>query len=709
MKDGLPQIKYLFEPRSVAIIGASHNKNKIGYKITENIVYSRYPGTIYPVNPRGGEILGLPVSRSLDEIEDRIDLACIAIPAKYTFDAVKDCARRKVKFVVIITSGFSEIGNIKEERKIVTYAHEHGMRILGPNIFGIYSSIAPINCSFGPRDVRSGHVAIITQSGALGIAMFGKTKTENIGLSAVVSVGNKSDIDEADLLEYLVSHQNTKVILMYIEGIKDGEKLINVLKRTTRKKPTIVIKSGRSKRGAVAAASHTGALAGADEIFSEIMKQCGVIRAENVQEALIWCKFLSNSPMPEGENTLIITNGGGLGVLAADACEAYDVNLYDDPETLRRVFSDLVPEFGSVKNPVDITGQAKVKDYERTLDIGLRNKKIHSIICLGCETAVLEVEKLPLTIQKVFSKNKPVKPIVFSFLGGVKTENCINRLQAESIAIFPDVYEAVSCLGVMYAYYRNVNHPIDATDVTEEMKIDQRVIEGIIKKVGNDQRQFLLPHEAQEIMKAADIPIPKSYLAHNIDETVRYAEKIGYPVVMKIVSKDIIHKSDVDGVALDLENRNEVMDAYQAIIHNCREHEPNAILEGIEVSEMVSSGTEIIIGARRDRVFGPLVMFGLGGIYVEVLHDVSFRALPLNKKEVMSMIEEIKSYPLLLGVRGEKKKDINSVIDTIIKLGTILQQNPDISDIEINPLVIFQEGKGAKAVDARIIISKVGR
>ena len=395
--------------------------------------------------------------------------------------------------------------------------------------------------------------------------------------------------------------------------------------------------------------------------------------------------------------------------MAADACEAYGVSLYDDPQTLKKVFSDLVPEFGSVKNPVDITGQAKVKNYERALHAGLKSKKIHSIICLGCETAVLEVEKLPLTIQKVFLRNKSVKPIVFSFLGGVKTENCINHLKAEGIAIFSDVYEAVSCLGAMYAYYHNVKRPIDATDVTEEIKIDQRVIEGIIKKVGNDQRHFLLPHEAREIMKAADIPIPKSYLAHNIDEAVKYAERIGYPVVMKIVSKDIIHKSDVDGVALDLENRNEVMDAYQAIIHNCREHEPNAILEGVEISEMVPSGTEIIIGARRDKVFGPLVMFGLGGIYVEVMHDVSFRALPLNKKEVMAMIEEIKSYPLLLGVRGEKKKDIDSVIDTIIKLGTILQQNPAISDIEINPLVIYQEGRGAKAVDAKIIISKVGR
>ena len=335
----ISKMKYLFKPRSVAIIGASLNKNKIGYKIVENIVYSKYPGKIYPVNPKGGKILGLRIFKSLNKIPDFIDMALIVIPSKFTFQAVKDCAKKHVKFLVIITSGFSEIGNTKEEKIIVDYANKQGMRVLGPNIFGIYSSIGPLNASFGPKEVKSGNVAIITQSGAIGVAMFGKTKAENIGLSATISVGNKADIDEAEILEYLISDRNTKVILIYIEGVKKGDRLVSVLKLATQKKPVIVIKAGRSKRGAIAAASHTGSLAGADEIFSDIMKQCGVLRAENIQDALDWCKALSQSPIPKGENAVIITNGGGLGVMAADACEKYDVKLYDNNELLKRAYS----------------------------------------------------------------------------------------------------------------------------------------------------------------------------------------------------------------------------------------------------------------------------------------------------------------------------------------------------------------------------------
>ena len=707
MRDSNPDIKFLFEPRSIAVIGASHHKDKIGYKIIENIVHSKYPGRIYPINPRGGELLGLHVYHSLDEIDEEIDLACIAIPAKYAFQAVKDCSDKGVKFLVIITSGFSEVGNIEEEKRMVANAREHGTRVLGPNIFGIYSSMAPVNATFGPKEVTPGNVAIITQSGALGVAMFGKTKIENIGLSAVVSVGNKSDIDEADLLEYLAADHETSVILMYIEGIKNGERLVGVLKRITRKKPVIVIKSGRSKRGALAAASHTGSLAGADEIFSDIMKQCGVLRAESIQEALIWCKFLSDSPEPRGNNSVIITNGGGLGVLAADACEKYGVNLYDDIHTMEEIFSDAIPEFGSAKNPVDLTGPATFADYERALDTALTNNDIHSVICLGCQTAIFDARELVMTVENIFSLYRSKKPIVFSFLGGDEVEDSIRQLRRKGIPIFSDVYEGISCFGALYANCQVHKSADNDTDFGDEIEIDTKRISSILKKVRKENRTFLLSYEAASLMKAAGIKMPTSLIAHNIDECAMYAERIGYPVVMKVVSKDIIHKSDVGGVALGLDDRKEVTDAYQAIIHNCKAHKPDAIIDGIEVSEMVRSGTETIIGGRRDRAFGPIVMFGLGGIYVEVMKDVSFRALPVNRGEALKMIEEIRSYPLLLGVRGEKRKDINSLVDTIIKLGALLKNFDSISDIEINPLVVYKEGKGALALDARILLTPV--
>ncbi len=700
------QIKYLFEPRSIAVIGASHNPTKIGHSIVSNILLNKYPGKVYPINPKGGEILGLKTYKSLEEIDGEIDLATIAIPAKFVFEAVKICASKGVKFLSIITSGFSEIGNLEEERKIVEYANKHGMRVLGPNIFGLYSVKASLNATFGAKHIKPGNVAIVTQSGALGVAMIGKTETEGIGISAIISVGNKSDLEEADLIEYLVEDNQTKIILLYIEGIRQGERLVSVLKDATRRKPVIVIKSGRSKRGAMAAASHTGSLAGADEVFSDIMEQCGVLRALSVQEALNWVKFLSVAPLPCGENTVIISNAGGVAVLATDAAELYGVTLYDDLEILKQVFSPVTPEFGSTKNPIDITGQATTAHYELAIETALENEHIHSIICLGCETALFDADQLVMIGKKQFVDRKIEKPLVLSFFGGVEIEKSQSILKSLGIPIFSDVYEAVSCMGALYKTYRNISYREEIVDL-DEPKIDVSTIQKIVQEVRADNRQFLLVHEAARVMDAAGILMPKSYIAKNILEAVKYSEQVGYPVVMKIVSKDIIHKSDAGGVALDLENNEEVINAYEAIMTSCRQYNPNAEIQGVEIVSMISvtDAIECIIGARKDRSFGPVVMFGLGGIYVEVLKDVSFRAVPLTHADAVGMIKQIRSYPLLLGVRGEERKDIESCIDVILRLSKIIESCRDISDIEINPLVVYEQNKGVTAVDVRILLT----
>ena len=698
----MDDIKYLFEPRSIAVIGASQDTTKIGYKVFENIVLGGYQHKVYPINPRGGEILGISVFKSLEDVNENIDIACIVIPSKLVFDAVKSCAKKGVKIALIITSGFSEIGNIEEERKIATYARDHELRILGPNIFGIYSSAASLNATFGTRDVRPGNVAIITQSGALGASMIGKTAVENIGISAMVSVGNKSDIDESDLLEYLITQGMTKIVFMYIEGVREGERLIRVLNEATKKKPVVVIKSGRSEKGAIAVASHTGSLAGTDAVFDAIIRQSGVLRAESIQDAFDWCKFLSNNPLPVGEHTVIITNGGGVGVMTADACEKYGVSLYGDIPALGRIFSDVIPDFGSTKNPIDLTGQATSLEFDDALNSALKADNIHAVMTLISEVAGFDTENMYGFIDKYANQYKSQrKPILFSCFGGDKIESCIKTCSAEGLPVFGDVYEAVSCLGGMYAYYNYLANRSDEVAIADIMV---ESIEDIITKVIKDKRKFLLANEARDVMKAAHIPIPKSHIARSLDEVVRYSEQIGYPVVMKIVSRDIVHKSDAGGVALDLENRNEVIDAYQAIIQSCKAYDPNAKIEGIDVSEMARPGTELIIGARRDKSFGPIVMFGLGGIYVEVMKDITFRAFPLSRNEVMNMIKEIKSYPLLLGVRGESKKDINGIVDIIIKLGTIIQKCKNISDIEINPLLAYEQGEGVKALDIRIIL-----
>jgi acetyltransferase len=695
-------IKYLFEPESFAVIGASHNKGKIGYTVVRNLVNGGYKGKIYPVNPQGGEILGHEVFKSLNDIPGTVDGVSITVPAKLVIDAVKDCAKKKVKVVQIITSGFSEVGNNTDEHEIISIGNSSGMRILGPNIFGIFSSSASLNSTFSAGDIKHGNVAILTQSGALGIAMIGKTAVDNMGLSVIVSTGNKADIDEADLLEYLINHNDTKSILIYIEGVKQGEKLIPMLKKAAKIKPIVVIKSGRSKRGAMAAASHTGSLAGSDKIFDAIMKQCGILRAESLEEAFNWCKFLALSPIPKANRAVIVTNGGGIGVLATDACEKYGIELFDDQTTLKEVFGPATPSFGSTRNPVDITGGAMAGDYTLALSAPSTSENMDATMALYCETATFDSENLAPMIRETYKKHIDAgKPITYAIVGGESVENAIGVLKKENIPVYGDVTGAVSSLGALYKFKAFIEQN---EETAEEADIDIDRINSIIDKALLEERKFLLAYEGQLVMQAAGIIIPKSRTAKNINEAVIFAEEMGYPLVMKVVSRDILHKSDAGGIMLHLDNKAEIIDAYEAIIHNCKAYKSDAVIDGVEIAEMVSPGVEIVVGAIRDSSFGTVVMCGLGGIYVEVMKDVSFKSYPLSRHEAKTMLEQIKSYPLLLGVRGEKRKDIEGVVDTIIKVGTILKKCDRISDIEINPVMVYEQSRGLKAVDVRILL-----
>ena len=701
----LPDIRHLFEPRGVAVIGASTSKGKVGYRVFENIVEGGFTGDAFPINPRGGELLGHRVYTSIDEVEGEVDVALVTVPANHVREAVEGCARKGVGHVVIISSGFSEVGALAEERSLVEYARSHGMRVLGPNVFGIYSSSVSLNATFGPREVLPGNVGIISQSGAIGSAMIGKTAVENLGLRAIISVGNKADIDEADLLEYLSEDAETKVVLLYMEGVRDGVRFIEALGRTTIRKPVVIIKAGRSRRGAMAAASHTGSLAGADEVFDAIVRQAGAIRAEGVQQALDWCKLLSSAPEPGGNNALVITNGGGIGVLAADACERYGVDLVNPTEELRGTFSEVVPEFGSLKNPIDLTGQSTAELYDQCLEKASDLDEVGSVVCLYCETSMFDPAGLREVIRHRFREYQGRKPIVFTLFGGEALEEDIETLRREGVPVFADVYEAVACLGALYGHHRQRRYRLSKGEPTVEVDSYPRV-EAIIDEVLSEGRDFLLAPEAHEVMDLVGIPVPRSLVVKGMEEAVAAARDIGFPVVMKVVSRDILHKSDAGGIALDLETAAEVVDAYQAVIRRCRTFAPDAIIEGVEVGQMIPAGLETIIGARRDGTFGPVIMFGLGGIYVEVLKDVSFRALPVDRAELMRMVSEVRSYPLLLGVRGQEKKDIDGIVSMMIKLDALIRGCERITDIEVNPLVVFDEGEGVVALDVRIMISK---
>ncbi|MBU0595678.1 CoA-binding protein, partial [Candidatus Bipolaricaulota bacterium] len=487
------EMRSLFEPRAIAVIGASANPGKIGYRIVENIVRSCYRGHVFPINPKGGDILGLPAYATLAEIDEAIDVAVMAIPAGRVLAAVEDCGAVGVKNLVIITSGFSEIGDLATEQRIVEVARSHGMRVLGPNIFGIYSAASSLDATFGPGGITPGHVAIITQSGALGIAMIGKTATEAVGLSALVSVGNKADINEADLLEYLASDDRTRAILMYIEGVRDGERLQKTLADVTRHKPVVVIKAGRSQRGSMAAASHTGSLAGTDEIFESVMRQCGVLRAESVQEAFTWIRYLASTPLPSGDQAVIVTNGGGIGVMATDACEKYGVALYDDQTILEQTFSSVMPDFGSAKNPVDLTGQATAEDYARSLDAALAEDNMDAAIALYCETALFDTAQFADLLRDVYARYRDRKPIVFSLFGGERIEAVTRELKGEGIPVFGDVYEAVSALGALYRVRRRTLAP---SEPPKQLTLPIAALRRTLDAARRDGRTFLLAPEA---------------------------------------------------------------------------------------------------------------------------------------------------------------------------------------------------------------------
>ncbi len=693
----------LFNPRSVAVVGASPNPGKIGHKILDNILEGKFEGEVYPVNPRGGEIRGLEVFSKVEDIPGAVDLAVLAVPAARTMEAVEDCCAKGVKFALTIASGFSEIGKREEEKQLVVHARSHGMRVLGPNMFGIYSSAPSLNATFGPGRIQAGGVAIISQSGALGLSMIGRTAIENLGLSTIVSLGNKADVSEVEILEYLSRDSATQVIFIYLEGVREGENFLAALRQATGRKPVVIIKSGRSERGAAAAASHTGSLAGSDRVFDDLVRQCGAIRAESIDEAFNLCRFLSSVPGAPCYNTLIITNGGGMGVLATDAAEKYRLPLYDEPGVLKEHFLKKIPEYGSARNPLDLTGEAGPEDYERALKTALELSDVKAVIALYCETAVFDADALADIFLRQFSAFREAgRPLVFSTMGGEATERAAARLRDSRIPVFSDVYSAVRCMGALHQYATvpgAVPQQGDRSDVPVEL------IERIAADVARVPRYFLLADEAAEVLGGAGIPMPQRAVVRTAAEAVQAARSTGYPLALKIVSKDILHKSDVGGVALGIENEKELIDGYEGILGNVRSRQPGAEIHGVELSAMVSPGIELIVGARRDPVFGPVVMAGLGGVYVEVLQDVAFAGAPVTRDQVYGMIRRLRCFPLLMGVRGESRKEIELLIDVIRKLGEIVARCPGIADIEINPLFIYDEGDGIRAVDARILLS----
>ncbi|MFA6378944.1 MAG: acetate--CoA ligase family protein [Candidatus Omnitrophota bacterium] len=677
----------VFKPKGIAVVGASSKPGKVGYQILKNIIDCGYEGNIYPVNPKDEEVLGKKAYKTVEEIPGEVDTAIISIPAPLVIQTLEGCARKGVKGVAVITSGFGEVGNMEEELRLKTIADKHNIALLGPNMFGYVYTPSKLNASFGPADIRPGKIAFISQSGALAISLMGWTVMEKIGLAALVNLGNKCDIDEKDLIDYFNNDENVDAMLIYMEGIKEGRKFLE----TEIKKPVVILKVGSSKRGAKAAASHTGSLSGSDKIYEGVFKQLGLLRASTFTQAFDWARALS-LPIPKGEETIIITNGGGIGVATTDECESAGVTLLDDAVWLEEKFRKTMPDFGSTKNPVDITGQGGVAGYREATKIAFQEEKIKSVIILYCETAVTDPMDIAKAVQEEYEAAGRNKPVVIAMVGGQRTQEALHYLNDHHIPAFTEVNEAVSALKALYQWKEISGRK------KEIAKVDpapQEVVD-MIEQIKSTGRTVLLEHEARKVLELCGVPTPKWGFARNIEEAVEKATGM-YPLAMKIASPEIIHKSDVGGVAVNIQNEEQLRQQFDKMMNKVSAAAPNANILGVNLIQMMK-GIECIVGLSNDPQFGPVVMFGLGGVFVEALKDVSFRIVPFGKMEAGRLINDIKTAKILDGFRGIQA-DKASIVQTIYSIQKLA---PLVKEIDINPLITNKDG--SFAVDARIIL-----
>lgn len=694
----------LLKPKSIAVVGASATPGKIGYTVLDNLIKEGYKGKIYPINPSCEDILGLKVYSSVLDIPGECDAAVITIPAKYCLEVTEECGKKGIKGLIVITSGFSEVGRRDLEDEMVAIARRYGMRILGPNIVGTLSNSDKLNASFAPFLPYNGKATLISQSGALLIALDASSFTRAVGFDKLISLGNMSDVDFADLISWLDEDENTTCITLYIEGLKDGRAFIEAGKKA--KKPIIALKAGTSAHGAAAAASHTGSLAGAAKVYGAAFQQAGVIQARDLNDLFDRTLTLSIQPPLKGDNILVLTNGGGVGVLATDAAERYGVPLKFAPQDVQEELKKHMPEFGSAKNPVDLTGMAGNDWYYKTVKFSYAHKWVDGLVVLYCETAMTDPMQIAQSIKKaVDDSGVNGKPATVSFVGGERSDKAMRWLVENGIPAFgaPDL--ALNAMGALNEYAHLKSGRLDEVGKVDP-SLRAKALE-VIKRARADGRDSLTEIEAKEVFSIYGMPVTITNLAKSEDEAVKLAEKTGYPIVMKIVSPDILHKSDAGGVKVNVKDEKGVREAYQTILANAKAYKADANVHGIAIQEMAPWGTEVILGSVNDPTFGPTMMFGLGGIFVEVLKDVTFRVTPVSENQAKTMLGEIRGAPILAGARGEARRDQEAMASTIAKYSAmILDLQDEIAESDANPVLVYEQGKGLKVVDARVILKK---
>lgn len=703
-EDGM-SLDHFFKPRSVAIVGASRQPGKVGYEILAGLTKAGFEGQIFPVNPTADQIQGRQVYPDLKSIGQAPDLAVLVVSAKHVPKAMQDCADLGVKAVVIIASGFKESGTkgAELEKTIIRIAKSSGIRIIGPNCIGLMVPAQKLNASFAGELPSDGSIGYFSQSGSLLAAIVDMARDTRLGFSKLISIGNKADVDELAIIRALGEDPETKVIAGYLETISDGDSFIRQAERISKEKPILLMKAGFTVAGARAASSHTGRLAEAESAYECVFERAGVIRCESIKDQFDYARAFAYQSLPAGCRVAVIANAGGAGIMATDAIERFGLELAQFTEQTKNtlLLSEELSRAASVNNPIDLLGDALSDRYEFALRSVLQDANTDAVLVLLSPHAMTECEQTAQAIVRVANENGSEKPILACFLGASRVAEAVRILREGQIPPYDSPESAVKTLQVMCRYATWKSRP---KRVVKLFNVNRRKVERIIERHNRMQQYEIGEMEAKEILEAYGFVTPQGGVATTPEQAAGIANQIGYPVVLKIWSPDILHKTDVGGVKTNVASEQEVIDVFDLMMYRIPKKAPNANVLGICVEQMCSSGREVILGMNRDPRFGPLMMFGMGGKLVEVLEDVVFYPAPLTADEAREMLLRTRTYDILRGTRGEEGVDIDAIAEALQRLSQLVTEFPQIEELDINPFVVGREGTTPIAVDAMMAI-----
>ncbi len=695
-------IESFFSPRSIAVIGASRQPGTVGYQIVDNLLRHGFEGSIFPVNPKAKSVHSVPAWRSVRDVPGEIDLAIIVVPKELVLEVVDDCATRGVSALVVISAGFREIGEAgaRREAELMERVHRHGMRLVGPNCMGILNTDPAIrmNATFAPTMPPPGPVSFLSQSGAMGVTILDYAAEYGIGIRNFVSVGNKPDVSGNDLLEYWEADPETRVVLMYLETFGNPRHFTRIARRVARKKPIVVVKSGRSSAGARAASSHTGALAGKDFAVDALLAQCGVLRANTVEELFDLAMAFGTLPLPEGNRVAIVTNAGGPGIIIADACEAEGLEVAEfASDTLARLES-IFPEEASVRNPVDMIATANAESYRTALNVVLEDPNVDAAIAAFVPPLGVRQEDVAAAIVDA-ARRHPRRPVLAVLMGREGLPQGRAELQAAGVPgyIFPE--SAARSLAALWRYGQWLRRPVQAPT---QFVVDRERVRGIVQAARSEGRDRLLEPEGYAVLDAYGIPVVPHALVRSEEEALEAAGNFGFPVVLKVVSPDVVHKTEVGGVRLNISDEESLRREYASMLDAIEANVPGSDVRGVLVSPLRQGARELILGMSTDPTFGPILMFGLGGIYVETFRDVSFRVPPVTELEAREMMASIRSFPLLSGVRGEPAIRFQPVVEALQRLSQLVLDHDSFAEIDVNPFLASSEDGESFALDVRV-------